>query len=348
MTDYLYYYGQDVEQFTFFRLPKKLVRDKQFQNLSSDAKILYGILMDRMTLSLKNNWIDEDGRVYIIYRVTEIMDELGCSKRKSMTLLAELNDYGLIERKRQGLGKPNLIYVKNFNSGMDQKASSKTEYENDEKSVNTEMIEAEEEVREQKNDPLDPEGEVDPFQRCRNVHLQKCKNVHLQKCKDVHLQKCKDVHHINETEYNENNNINNPSIYPISINNIKSMPTEDRWTDRDLVLHTLHKKLAYDILICDMPEKKAQIREIFELMADVCCCTGEIQKLGDNRIRTEEFRKRFFQQMTSEHIRYVLQQLADRTGKIKNIRAYMLACLYNAPVSMINSYQLDYQARYEG
>ena len=115
---------------------------------------------------------------------------------------------------------------------MDQKASSKTEYENDEKSVNTEMIEAEEEVREQKNDPLDPEGEVDRFQRCRNVHLQKCKNVHLQKCKDVHLQKCKDVHHINETEYNENNNINNPSIYPISINNIKSMPTEDRWTDR--------------------------------------------------------------------------------------------------------------------
>lgn len=100
--------------FSYFRVPKILFRDIKFKDLSTDAKTLYGILLDRMGLSVKNGWLDEQGRVYIIFPVQEVMDALGCADNKATKLFRELEKFGLIERKRRGLGKPNLIYVKNF------------------------------------------------------------------------------------------------------------------------------------------------------------------------------------------------------------------------------------------
>lgn len=113
-----YFYGVQAEQFTFYRIPKVLFTDERYKNISVDAKTLYGILLDRMNLSAKNGWLDEKGRVYIIFTIEEIMKALGCADNKATKLLNELeNKCGLIERKRQGLTKPNLIYVKNFISG---------------------------------------------------------------------------------------------------------------------------------------------------------------------------------------------------------------------------------------
>ena len=110
-----YFYGQQSNQFAFFRIPKLLFTDPRFCGLCAEAKILYGILLDRMELSTRNHWLDEKGRVYIIFTIEEVMDHLGCANKKAVSLLAELEKKaGLIERKRQGLGKPNLIYVKNF------------------------------------------------------------------------------------------------------------------------------------------------------------------------------------------------------------------------------------------
>ena len=109
-----YFYGQSGERFSYFRMPKILFRDIKFKDLSTDAKTLYGILLDRMGLSVKNGWLDEQGRVYIIFPVQEVMDALGCADNKATKLFRELEKFGLIERKRRGLGKPNLIYVKNF------------------------------------------------------------------------------------------------------------------------------------------------------------------------------------------------------------------------------------------
>ena len=113
-----YFYGQQAELFSFYRVPKVLFTDDSFWNVSTDAKLLYGILLDRMNLSAKNGWLDEEGRVYIIFTIEEIKSSLGCAEKKAVKLLDELEKKcGLIERKRQGLGKPNLIYVKNFVSG---------------------------------------------------------------------------------------------------------------------------------------------------------------------------------------------------------------------------------------
>jgi len=109
-----YYYGREAEQFAFYQVPKFLFKDERFKKLSSDAKILYGIMLDRMSLSVKNRWFDEYNRVYIYYTTANIMEDLGCAKEKCSKVVAELKEIGLIEKKRQGLGKPDKIFVKNF------------------------------------------------------------------------------------------------------------------------------------------------------------------------------------------------------------------------------------------
>ena len=112
-----YYYGNEAEQYSFYRIPKVLFTDSRFKTVSVEAKVLYGLLLDRMALSVKNGWTDGYGRVYIIYTISDILETLGCAEQKANKLLGELDSakgIGLIERKRRGLGKPNVIYVKNF------------------------------------------------------------------------------------------------------------------------------------------------------------------------------------------------------------------------------------------
>lgn len=112
---YDYFYGAEAEQFSFYRIPKVLFTEERFRSVSAEAKVLYGLLLDRMSLSCKNGWLDQAGRVYIIFTIEEVMTALGCADQKAGKLLHELESKcRLIERKRQGLGKPNLIYVKNF------------------------------------------------------------------------------------------------------------------------------------------------------------------------------------------------------------------------------------------
>lgn len=115
-----YFYGAQAEQFSFYRVPKVLFTKEQFKQLSAEAKILYGIMLDKLDLSVKNKWVDEKGRVYIIYTIEQIMADMNCADQKATKLLDELEKKcGLIERKRQGLGKPNLIFVKNFITGVE-------------------------------------------------------------------------------------------------------------------------------------------------------------------------------------------------------------------------------------
>lgn len=110
-----YFYGSEAEQFSFFRIPKVLFAGERFKSMSTDAKVLYGLMLDRIGLSVKNRWLDDENRVYIIYTMEDIIADLGCARQKASKLLDELDkSVGLIERKRQGLGKPNVIYVKNF------------------------------------------------------------------------------------------------------------------------------------------------------------------------------------------------------------------------------------------
>ena len=111
-----YFYGQAGKLFSFYRIPKALFQEQRFQNLSTDAKTLYGILLDRMSLSVKNEWFDKKGRVFIIFTIEDVKRTLRCADNKATKLLRELEEFGLIERKRRGQGKPCLVYVKNFSA----------------------------------------------------------------------------------------------------------------------------------------------------------------------------------------------------------------------------------------
>lgn len=112
--DFDFYYGLQSQTFSFYRIPKLLFTDSRFSSLSAEAKTLYGILLDRMDLSMKNGWLDKQNRVYLFFTVQEIQDSLGCGKNKAIQLMQELEKEGLIERKRQGMGKPSFVYVKNI------------------------------------------------------------------------------------------------------------------------------------------------------------------------------------------------------------------------------------------
>ena len=112
-----YFYNDDSEQYSFYRIPKLLFTEEYFSSLSCEAKVLYGLMLDRMSLSLKNKWFDEQNRAYIIFTIEDVMELLNCKSQKAVKIMKELDaeeGIGLIEKIRQGFGKPNIIYVKNF------------------------------------------------------------------------------------------------------------------------------------------------------------------------------------------------------------------------------------------
>ena len=120
-----FYYGSQADQFSFIRIPRQLLLNPAFSGLSIHAKMLYAVLLDRMSLSLKNHWLDSQNRVYIIYQVEEITQDLGYTKRKALDVLTELEAFGLVTRKRRGRGLPNYLYVKNFVSGLAEAEKAK-------------------------------------------------------------------------------------------------------------------------------------------------------------------------------------------------------------------------------
>jgi len=112
-----YFYLDEAEQFSFYRIPKLLFTNPIFSEISTDAKVLYGLMLDRMDLSYKNNWVDDKNRVFIYFTLEDAMKQLNCKKDKGVKLFSELDingGIGLIERKKQGQGKPVRIYVKSF------------------------------------------------------------------------------------------------------------------------------------------------------------------------------------------------------------------------------------------
>lgn len=122
-----YIYSEESENFSFFRIPRALVKDKRFRTLSTDTKLLYGLMLDRMGLSLQNGWQDTEGRTFIYFTLEEIQATLSCGHNKAVRLMAELEQYDLIERVKQGQGRPAKIYVKKIDADdADEQASGQT------------------------------------------------------------------------------------------------------------------------------------------------------------------------------------------------------------------------------
>ena len=118
-----FYYGKEAEQFTFYRLPKALITDERFKRVSNNAKLLYGLMLDRMSLSKKRGWLDEDNKVFIKYSLNNIEEDLNVSRKTAGVILKELEAIGLIDMIQQ-TGVANVIYVKNFISERREKADN--------------------------------------------------------------------------------------------------------------------------------------------------------------------------------------------------------------------------------
>ena len=112
--DLAYFYGSEAEQYSFYRIPKVLLTDRRYKGVSMEAKVLYGLMLDRMGLSVRNGWLDDLSRVFIYFTLEDALEYLCCGHTKAVSLFGELDKNGLIERKKQGQGKPTIIYVKNF------------------------------------------------------------------------------------------------------------------------------------------------------------------------------------------------------------------------------------------
>ena len=284
---YDYFYGEQADQFSFFRIPKVLFTDEHFKGVSAEAKILYGILLDRMSLSRKNGWLDDEGRVYIIFTLDEVMNSIGCAVQKAAKLLSELDDKsGLIERKRQGLGKPNVIYVKNFIIGSESKIKN---YEN--QSSGAVKIEAQE--------------------------LPKSKGSNTD--------------HSN-TEYNDTDSLLFTSFRDSQSR--ESNRSEARREYRELIL----ENIDYDILCSDYPYEQDTLEEILELMVDVVCTTRDTVRISGDDKPAEVVRRQFLK-LDAEHIRFVIDSLRENTTEVRNIRQYLIATLFNAPLTISNYFR---------
>lgn len=306
-----YYYGKEAEQFSFFRIPKLLFTDKNFSRLSSDAKVLYGILLDRMSLSMKNGWLDEENKVFIIFTIDEIEETMNIGRNKAINIMKEIQDFGLIEKKRRGLGKPNIIYVKNF-------------------LVETEN--REEEKRQEK------EGNMDHIEEHLDAKFQKVSNINLQKFEkqtsrnlenkpqEVSKTNCNKTN-TNKTEYSDTDFNHTSPISPSKTNGIKENPE----VEEDI--ETLKQNIEYFSLIEEKPEEKETIDLMLNLMTEVIKNKTD-RRINQSRIPFERLKEQLLT-LKKEHIDYVLLVLSENKNKISNLRAYLLSLLYNASVNIL-------------
>lgn len=329
-----YYYGTQADQYNFIKVPKLLVHDKAFAELSVDAKMLYGLLLDRINLSMKNGWLDEQNRVYIMYPIAEIMEDLNMSKPTAIKYMNELVKFGLVEKKRQGLSKSNIIYVKSFM--LDNNRPNRNgEKDYDRKNFSKENV-AEKPMNTQKSNVFTSEG----------------KEVLPQKVKEIDPNK----NNIN------NNYINNTKNINTEYNNIFSYPTmkancenvsqigNDLIKNNDVIrektgvsefnayMNFIKHSIDYDELIARHNKDKSMIDGIVNLIVETIISENDYIVISSNKFPKEVVKGRL-SKLDISHIEYVLECMRHNTTDIKNIKKYLLAALYNAPTTIDSYYQ---------
>ena len=365
-----YYYGAQAEQFNFIRIPKSMMVDPMFADLSVNAKLLYGVLLDRMNLSMKNRWFDSENRVYIIYQISEIMEDFNFSKKTAVRYLNELEDFGLVEKKRRGLGLPSLLYVKNFivlqdhSEPDDTDFNDKTEYDN--LSENMENFVGKEQetsrgVETYTSRSVDMETSKGVEQETlRGVGTYTSESVDVETSKGVQQVTSRGVKStlqevtekdplINKTN-NSNTNMNNTDLSNTKTNNtilsnpavkeaIDKMGREEE-SDFDKYKKLVKENIDYDVLIDRHYIEKSIIDGMVNLIVETMISENDYIVISSTKFPKETVKSRF-SKLDISHIEYVLECINHNTTKIKNIKKYLLAALYNAPTT-IDSY---YKAR---
>lgn len=290
-----YFYGGQSESFSFYRIPRQLVTGEEFRHLSTDAKLLYGMMLDRMGLSARNGWLDDLDRVYIYYTIDEIMEDLCCGHNKAVRLLAELGTkgVGLIERKKQGQGKPTMIYVKQFVETVSNVPRGKSALPRLPKT----------------GSPEDSKEEVQTSQN-ETSRLPESGSAEFPK---------------EETNYTDTSNTEksytDPSIHPSYCSK----------AERAVIEADVREQIDYPRLAESYPYDDPE--SILELICDVLCSTADTIRIANENIPTPKVQERY-RRLDFEHVTYVMDSIRETTTKIKNIRGYLLTALYYAPITI--------------
>lgn len=273
-----YFYEEQSESYSFYRIPKMLFTEEIFEALSTDAKVLYGLLLDRISLSRENGWLDDAGRVYAYYTIKSVKKSMRCANTKACGLLRELDEFGLIERKKQGLGKPTIIYVKDF-------------------------------TRFRKAELLDSDKQNSVILHTGTLDNRKSERNKTEK---------------NNTESNKTN--------PILSGADKDM--DERTSYRNY----LNSQLDMEIMYERYPYDRETLDAIMDLMLDIVCSKRKtIRIAGDDK--PVSVVKSQFLKINSMHLEYVMDCMKKNPAKVRNIKQYLLAAIYNAPLTMQSYYQ---------
>lgn len=305
-----YYYGIEAEQFAFFRIPKALIQEARFKGLSTDAKLLYGLMLDRMSLSMKNGWLDDQNRVYIIYTLENVMADLQCGKDKGVKILAELDTVkgiGLIERKKRGLGKPAIIYVKNFITSKPTLPA-------------LEGLTAENQKSKDENNRMPEVGKTEVFStKKQDSESQETRSLDFGEKDSIYTE-------LSEIYKSQNNPIN-----PSKVDGIICFMEKIK-ENIDYAYYMEHGNVR----------EKELVEELYQLICDIVCVEREYVTIGGVPYPYAMVKEKFLK-IRQPHIEYVLESMKKMTAKIGNIRAYLLTTLYYAPTTINFYYQQEMQ-----
>lgn len=327
-----FYYGNEAEQFTFLRVPKFLFTDSAFLSLSSDAKILYSLMLDRMGLSVKSGWLDEQNRVYIMYTLEEAQTNMNCGHDKCTKIFAELEKIGLIYRKKRGMGRPALIYVKNFVSDV-----SETDIEEESQSENAADIN----VTAKNKTAENPQSRLpkNRSQDCRNVAVKSAENPQS-RVRGNRSQECgKSALIKNNNIKTEKTETDDPYLSDQSSESVSDR--SDRlaeknkisFSDRDYWVSIAMQNASYDVLKEKYSKGGMELAdEILNIIADVLCGLRKVYISG--KVVPAEVARSRFMLLTCEHIEYVIDSLASVQNQIAKPDAYICTALYNATYTL--------------
>lgn len=312
-----YFRGMEAEQYTFYRIPKILFTAECFKTISCEAKVLYGLLLDRMSLSIKNRWFDEEDRVYIIFTVEEIAELMNCGTQKAVRLLKELDSekgIGLVEKRRLGLGKPNVIYVKNF-----MVKQPKKEEKEPEKPVNTQNCENH-----------NSRVVKTTIQECPKSQFKNDENHNSEVVKNNILEFSKSQS--NKTNINKTDN--NQSILSKNVD-----LSEDEMDKINHCRKIVKEQISYTAFEQNKFYRIELVDELVELMTEIFMMPDEAFERVNGTEKSIAVIKSRFCKINQLHIEYVLDSMQKNQTNIGNIKAYLLTALYNSTITMDSYYQ---------
>lgn len=298
-----YFYGNEAEQFTFYRIPKVLVSSPQFKKVSDSAKLLYGLMLDRMSLSIRNGWFDEHNRAYIFFTVKDIMELMCCATEKATKITAELDSekgIGLIERVKQGQGKPAKIYLKKFISDSEDytEKSRVSEIENQDFG----------------------ESKAQTFEN-RKSRVSTVESAEFRKTK------CNNT----DNNYTDFNDTDLSNINPINSGTAENTEQSERLIDRyNKTIIQIKEQIDYDSLI--NTNDAEIINNIVNVMADVMLLDIPYYEIEGNKISTDYVRIRY-SQITYSSLDAFLIEFSAIYYKINNPKAYLTTALYNVALT---------------